>query len=411
MESCELELLEKVEALARGPFTEGAEKHDREGSFSTANMDQLRELGLPGMSLSKTIGGLGASAEAQTRILEAVAYGDASTAVALNMHLFGVTFVAPIPMFPHKDVVLKDVAENGATVCAPGSVPTRELDNRSTGFTGVEDGDELVINGRAGFASGADGATYVFVGGTIDRGEDNEADLMVSFPRVGSAGLDVKNNWDAMGLRGTASHDVVCTDVRVPLSKALVIPAAMARMAQEAAAADPVAAQQRVTGIFGILAIWLGLSQAALDATVAYVKERHGLMASDAILQGPTPGFRSDEAWAQVGIGEMDHWLETGRTVLYDMVGRLDEPFPSPQEFTRHLARTVYHLRRMSEEVSAGAMRVCGAHAYVRGRSIERIFRDMVGSNVMAWKTDQLKLLLGQGSLGLPVTFGGPVGG
>ena len=235
MESWELELIEQVEALARGPFAEGAAKSDSEGLFSKENMDQLRRLGLPGMNLSTEIGGLGASVEAQIRIMEAIAYGDASTAVALNMHLFGTGFFAPIPMFPHKDVVLKDIAENGATICAPGSVPTRELDNRDSGFFGVEDGDDLVINGRAGFASGADGATYVFVGGSIDRGEDNEADLMVTFPRKGTAGLDVKDNWDAMGLRGTASHDVICTDMRVPRAEALVVPAAMVRMAQEAA--------------------------------------------------------------------------------------------------------------------------------------------------------------------------------
>ena len=74
------------------------------------------------------------------------------------------------------------------------------------------------------------------------------------------------------------------------------------------------------------------------------------------------------------------------------------------------MIRTIYHLRRMSEEVSAGAMRVCGAHAYVKGKPLERIFRDMVGGNVMAWKTDQLRLSLGQGALGLPVSLGGPVG-
>ena len=74
------------------------------------------------------------------------------------------------------------------------------------------------------------------------------------------------------------------------------------------------------------------------------------------------------------------------------------------------MARTVYHLRRMSEEVSQGAMKVCGAHAYVRQKPLERIFRDMVGGNVMAWKTDELQLSLGLAALGQPITFVGPAG-
>ena len=106
----------------------------------------------------------------------------------------------------------------------------------------------------------------------------------------------------------------------------------------------------------------------------------------------------------------MEHWLETGRIILYETVRRLDTPFESNQAFLRHLVRTVYHLRRMSEEVSAGAMKVCGAHAYVKAKPLERIYRDMVGGNVMAWKTDELLLSLGVGALGQPISFVGPAG-
>jgi alkylation response protein AidB-like acyl-CoA dehydrogenase len=55
-------------------------------------------------------------------------------------------------------------------------------------------------------------------------------------------------------------------------------------------------------------------------------------------------------------------------------------------------------------------MRVCGAHAYVRSRPLERIFRDMVGGNVMAWKTDELQHSLGLAALGREITFVGPAG-
>ena len=96
------------------------------------------------------------------------------------------------------------------------------------------------------------------------------------------------------------------------------------------------------------------------------MKQRHGYMAGDGVGIGPTPGYRADQAWAQFGIGNMEHWLESGRIVLYDAVRRLDEQFDSPQEFVRHMVRTTYHLRRMSEEVAQGSMKVCGAHAYVR---------------------------------------------
>jgi alkylation response protein AidB-like acyl-CoA dehydrogenase len=214
-----------------------------------------------------------------------------------------------------------------------------------------------------------------------------------------------------MGMRGTASHDIVAEAVRIPKSDAMVVPAPILRAINEAQAKIvSVQNQHRSRGALGILAIWLGLAQAAFDFTLDYVGKRYGYLAGANLTGGANVGYRSEQAWAQFGIGNMEHWLETGRIVLYDTIRRLDTPFESNQAFVRHLVRTVYHLRRMSEEVSQGAMKVCGAHAYTRNRPLERIFRDMVGGNVMAWKTDELQLTLGLGALGHPITFVGPAG-
>ncbi|MEX2080539.1 MAG: acyl-CoA dehydrogenase family protein [Dehalococcoidia bacterium] len=404
------ELLQAVRELSRTKFVDRAAAYDRDGRFTAENVEDLKALGVPGMALPASLGGLGVSAETQMRIMEEVAYGDGSTAVALNMHALIADFLVWMPPFPRRDAVLEDIGRNGALICGPGSVPTGELDNRRAGYRMTEDGDNIIVNGKAGFASMSDGATYVMVGGTIDRGEGNEPDVCLTLPRKDLPGLRVMGNWDAMGLRGTASHDVVIEGAIVPRSEALIVPAAILRainQAQEGAAGGVM--QDRARGALGILAIWLGLSQAAYDFTVDYVKNRYGYLAAPTI-DGAAPGYRSDEAWAQIGIGNMDHWLRSGRAIFYDTVRRLETPFESPQEFTHHMVLTVYHLRRMSEEVAMGSMKVCGAHAYVRSRPLERIFRDLTGGIVMAWKTDQLLQTLGRGALGMPITIVGPAG-
>ena len=140
------------------------------------------------------------------------------------------------------------------------------------------------------------------------------------------------------------------------------------------------------------------------------MKQRHGYLAGAAQGIGTQPGYRSDQAWAQFGIGNMEHWLESGRIVLYDAVRRLDEPFDSPQAF--HSPDVAHHLSPETDERRGRAgsdegvrrPRVCAR------KPLERIFRDMVGGNVMAWKTDELRISLGQGALGMPVTFVGPAG-
>lgn len=415
MDEREQQLVATVRELARDGFAARAARYDRESAFPHENIAELKRLGLAAISLPEDAGGPGLSPEAQMRIMEEIAYGDGSTAVALNMHRIAADLTLALPPFPFRSRVLDDVARNGALLCAPGSIPTGDLDNRTSGFTAVEDGDSLIVSGKTGFASMSEGATYVFAGGLIERhnsdGSARDPDLFVALPRTDAPGLRILHNWDAMGLRATASHDVLCEGLTVPKSEALVVPLPMFRAFFEALQTQGgVAVQRRSLGTLGILATWLGLAQAAFDFTLAYVKQRHGYLAGAASALFGSVGYRSEQGWAQSAIGNMEHWLETGRVIFYDTVRRLDTPFPSTQEFTRHLIRTVYHLRRMSEEVGLGAMKVCGAHAYVRNRPLERIFRDLVGGVVMAWKTDELVQTLGRGALGMPVTIVGPAG-
>jgi alkylation response protein AidB-like acyl-CoA dehydrogenase len=407
VEQSEIDLIAAVRELARDKFSQRATRHDREGSFASEDFEELRALRIPSIGLPQELGGVGVSPEAQLRIVEEVAYGDGSAAVALNMHLFATEALLGLPPFPRRNAVLEDIGHNSAMICGPVSIPTGELDNRTSGLRATDDGETLTVSGKVGFASASEAAKYIMAVGTVARGEGTEPDIALMMPDIASPGIKILHNWDAMGFRSTASHDVSFENVRVPKAEALVAPMAMVRVIIEAAASNPALAQQRARGALGICAIWLGLSQAAFDFTVDYVGKRHGLGAGDSTLFG-TVGFRAAEPWAQFGIGNMEHWLETGRIVLYDMARRLGTPFATTADYNRAMVRVIYHLRRMSEEVSAGAMKVCGAHAYVRARPLERIFRDMVGSNVMAWKTDSLQQTLGMGALGMPITIGGP---
>ena len=402
----EQELIEAVRDLARKKFTERAARYDRERRFPRENVDELVALGVHALILPKSSGGLGMGAEAMVRVMEEIAWADGSTAVALNMHLLIAHFLRFLP-FPHGAKVLEDMARNGALICGPGSVPTGDLDNRKSGFRVREGSDSWILDGKAGFASMSEGATYVMLGGWIEGSDSQEPRVMMAIPRIDAPGIRNLCNWDAMGMRATASHDIECEGLEIPRSEAFVAPLSLLREGQRSLGVD--AMKLRSWGALGILGIWVGLAQAAYDFTLEYVGKRHGYLAGNSQAGGEI-GYRADEAWAQTAIGRMDHWLGTGRIVLDDTVRRLDGPFDGVPQFTRHMVRTVYHLRRMSEEVAGDAMRTCGAHAYVSGSRLERIFRDMIGGNVMAWKTDQLVQMLGLSALGREITLAGPAG-
>ena len=400
-------LIEQARELARGPFRERAPESDATGRFGHANAEALRELGVPGMLVAESSGGLGASGAAAVRVIEQIAWGDASTAVAVNMHLLVTALLGIVPPFERRNAVLKAVAEEGAWCCAPGSIPLRELDNRRAGYEAVEEGAELVWNGRAGFASMSDAARFALLGGRIDRGADRDPDVAIALADLDAEGLTNHGNWDGMGLRATASHDISLENLRMARADALIVPLPLLRAAEQMQPQQQW--QRRAYPALGILAIWLGNAQALFDEVVEYVQKRYGYLAADGAVGAPT-GLRAEQPWAQLALGNMEHWLGTGRSLLYDALRQVEEPFADRQSFVRFQVRTTYHLRRMAEEVAQGAISVAGAHGYVRGSAIDRLYRDLTGGIVMAWKTEELRHSLGLSALGREITIVGPAG-
>jgi alkylation response protein AidB-like acyl-CoA dehydrogenase len=401
-------VLDRLKVAAADPqFKTRAAEADRTGRLSMENVRLLQDIGLTGAVIEPQWGGAGAGLSTAVQAMETVAYSDASTAVAVNMHWIAARVVASLPPFGGRDEALAEVAANEALMCGAASVPIDALDSRTAGLRARFEGDDVVLDGRIGFGSMSDAARYALLGAAVESDDGGSPLVVVTLGRLGQDGLVNHGNWSAMGLRATASHDLECRGLRIPRSQCFIAPADLVR---EALTAQPLDRLNRTAqGALGILAIWLGLSQAAFDFTLDYVRNRYGWLASGP-LSPVKEELRSEEAWAQSAIGEMDHWLGTGRWLLQDAVRRIEAGALDPETAARDLVRVVYHLRRMSEEVAMGAMKTCGAHAYVTHRSLERTFRDLVGGVVMAWKTDQLRQTLGMGALGHTITFAGPGG-
>jgi alkylation response protein AidB-like acyl-CoA dehydrogenase len=399
------QLIEQVRELARGPFRDRAADADRDGRLCVDNYNELAELGVSGLLISEAFGGLEADGSTYIRVIEEIAYGDASTAVALNMHLLVVALASALPPFPQRDALLRACA-GGAWCCAPGSIPSGELDNTTTGFSAVEDGTELVISGRAGFASGSDAADFAMVGALIER--PAESDLVLAFPRLDQQAIDNRGNWNGMGLRATASHDLVIDELRVPRADCFVVPLSLLRMGEQMI--PQLQWQRRALAGLGICAIWLGNAQVMFDETLDYLKQRRGYLAQANSPFGGSNETRSQQAWAQMALGDMDSWLASGRTMLYHAVDEVETPYGDRQSFIRMQVRTTHHLRRMAEEIAQISIKTTGAHAYVKGHPLERLYRDLTGGIVMAWKTDELQHSLGLAALGEEITIVGPAG-
>jgi alkylation response protein AidB-like acyl-CoA dehydrogenase len=75
-------------------FRPRAAEYDRTGEFPTKNYERMRETGYLRSPVPEELGGLGAGIVEMARAQQALARGCASTALAVNMHLFQVGTMA-----------------------------------------------------------------------------------------------------------------------------------------------------------------------------------------------------------------------------------------------------------------------------------------------------------------------------
>src|SRR5581483_643849 len=179
--------------------------------------------------------------------------------------------------------------------------------------------------------------------------------------------VQIHDTWDAMGLRGTGSHDIEMTDVFVPAERSASI------------VVDRPTAQGRIYAfpVFGLLAlaigaVSLGIARGALDDLVALAGRRT-----------PTGSRRTmgERAPVQAEVAEAEARLRAARAFL---LSAIDEAWavaseggqvPVEQRTALRLAAT--HAASTGAEVAGAAYRLGGGSSVYESRSaLPRRFRD-----------------------------------
>ena len=208
----------------------------------------------------------------------------------------------------------------------------------------------------------------------LDDPEQGRRVLNMAIP-VGAEGVTVADNWNTLGMRGTASNDIDLVDVFVPDDKVLAN--------RPWGVLDP--PLQVISSIaFPIVTgAYLGIAEAAYDAAVAAASRR----ASDPTVQRQVGVMRSR---LQVAT-----WALNGALAL---VG--DDPSPSYATVLAVMAAKA-EVGRAGLEVCDLAMEVAGWPAFFRGSVIERCYRDIRAVKFHPFTPEDTLLALGRDALGV----------
>jgi alkylation response protein AidB-like acyl-CoA dehydrogenase len=201
-------------------FAATAAQVDASGQLPVENFARLHAAGLIGLTAPSEIGGGGADLATALKVVRAVAHGEPATALVLVMtylHLNGLARSGPLDG-PRRRVA-EDAVRNGALINAFRVEP--ELGTPARGGVPAtiarRDGDRWLISGRKIFSTGIPALTWFNVWAVTDEPE----------PRVGfflvhrsAPGWHVEDSWDHLGLRASASHDVIFDATPTPIDHA-----------------------------------------------------------------------------------------------------------------------------------------------------------------------------------------------
>ena len=356
-------------------FATRADQHDREASFPHENIKALQESGYLAGPIPAEFGGMGVPSLLEVSIgMSRLGRGCASTAIAANMHMAGACEMSRLwrwreqgdpAMVPALQGLMGAIASKQLILCGASTEAGTDLSSPMT--EAVPDGDGYVINGRKMFGTLSPAANLIFSLLRVKEG-DGYHGAMAFYPKD-APGVTVVENWDAMGMRASGSHDVTLENVRVPAAS--LIPG------RTWGKVDASFAETSASLNFSLAATFLGMAEAARNLAVELATRR----------KGPSGKPLAERVPIQQLIAEIEIDLAAARAVL-ERTGRMADTYFStyaPNQAPDAEAHAMlkehqimkWTVQRKAIDIVDRAMTATGGSAYLSKSPFSRLYRDV----------------------------------
>ncbi len=345
-------------------FAKRANEYDWAGKFPVENYKDLHASGYLTLTVPRDFGGWGADLLEVSLAQQQLAQGDASTALVMSMHLANIAKLAenvtgPNPFF---ECLCRTVVADGAMINTAASEPATGSPSRGgrpTTTAKRQDDGSWRITGRKSFTTGSPVLSFFIVSCSI---EDSTSLTPLSIDRGSfliprtAEGLQVKETWNSLGMRGSGSNDLILENVHMD-AEALVdtqIPT------------NPDAQMRQAAWSFPTTAVYLGIATAARNEALAFARKRKPTSLDKPISSVP----HIQEKAAKIELA-----LLQSRAVFYGIADQFSSDPNSipPSQF----AAAKYLVSNYAIEIVDTAMRLMGAASLSMTLPMQRYYRDV----------------------------------
>ena len=366
-------VFDMAHAVGQSEIAPHARTWEAEGTIPRALWPKLAELGFAGLYVSEERGGTGLTRLDATLVFEALSMACPSVAAFLSIHNMVARMIDAYGSDDLKDRLLPGAMTMETVLAYCLTEPGSGSDAAALKTRAERTNEGWALTGTKAFISGGGYAdAYVVMCRTGEAGPKGISAIVLE---DGAEGLSYGGLEDKMGWRSQPTRQVQMDAARAPAANLL----------GEEGRGFAYAMAGLDGGRLNIAACSLGGAQAALDATVAYVRERHAF-------GQPLADFQN----TQFRLAECEMKLQAARTFLRQAAWTLDHGAPEAGRFCA-MAKAV--VTEAGGEVVDQCLQLHGGYGYLADYGIEKLARDLRVHRILEGTNEIMRMIVARGLL------------
>ena len=343
------DLLQDVHEFCENEVKEQCKEYDKSGEWPKEIYDKAIEMQLHSLEIPEEYGGPGLSRVDIAALIEEMARADAGFATTISASGLGTKPVLIAGNEAQKKHV-GEVVVNGGVGAFALTEPGAGSDPAAGTTTAKKDGDSYVLNGRKCFITNGGIADFYCVTALTDKSKGVKG-MSIFLIDAGTPGLSSGHEEDKMGIRTSNTADVVLEDVRVPAENLLGNEGDGFKIAMQTL--------DQARAWMGVVST--GISQRAMDESIAYCKER---------VQFGKPVIKFQAM--QFKIADMAIKIETSRQMNAYALNLMD----MGKRHSKEAAIAKCYASDKAMEIATEAVQMFGGYGYSREYPVEKLMRD-----------------------------------
>lgn len=360
--------------FAQNVLKPGVIERDENQTFPTEEIKQLGELGFMGMMVDPKYGGGGMDTVSYVLAMEEISKIDASASVCMSVNNSLVCWgLEKYGTEEQKEKYLKPLASGQKIGAFCLSEPEAGSDATSQRTTAFDKGDHYLLNGTKNWITNGGTASYYIVIAQTDV-EKGHRGINAFIVEKDWEGFTVGAKENKLGIRGSDTHTLMFTDVKVPKENRI----------GEDGFGFKFAMMVLSGGRIGIASQALGIASGAMELAIAYSKERKAF--GKEIHKHQAIAFK---------LADMATEIEAARLLCLKAASLKDQG----KNFDKESAMAKVFASRVAMEATVEAVQVHGGYGFVKEYHVERLMRDAKITQIYEGTTEVQKIVISRAVL------------